>query len=493
MSSNGSLPSDLASRLKRYQADLATAELYRKRPWAFAIGGRGLPPILGPVVMRKAAHQEVLAFAPQQKVFLRDFCDVTVSNLIAKTGRGCAKTFGAAISIADLAWTFPTFTCTVNAGSLDQAKTLYDYWKAFCEAPAMLDPIGPVVDEPTMEETKLRNGGWIKIRAASERQAKSRHPHMVVLDEACATDEEIMLLVEGQLVGAPLLPGATAPLYRVMSTPDKLHHRFRQLWEERKERGYVGRHWTAYDCPWMTPDAIAQWILDHSKNDVRIHIKGEFGARAGTVFDYDDIQTATLKTLQDDPTGLWSLIEMDPSRWIDAAALGVDWGNVNPTVLVVVVLVHIGDIPIYYVVHVEGHSRMPAQQLYERIARAATNWRADTFMDANDSRANMEITPILARQDLSARSVAFGKFNMAMIGGVNAVLEKIQLRVPLAGEGAILLRQLADYEWDPVAAERGLEKPIKDNDDFVDALKLAIWGLRHEGEEEGPGVLQVLR
>ena len=489
MSNDTSSSSDWVSLLERYETRTAAAELYRKRPWAFAIGGRGLPPILGPLVMKKAAHQAVLSFAPPQKVFMRDFCDVTVSNLIGKTGRGCSKTFCAAISIADVAWTEPVFTVTVNAGSLDQAKTLYDYWKAFCEAPGMLDPIGPVVDEPMMEETKLRNGGWIKIRAASERQAKSRHPHMVILDEACATDEDIMLLVEGQLVGAPLLPGATSPLYRVMSTPDKLHHRFRELWEEREERGYVGRHWTAYDCPWMTPDAIAQWILDHDKNEVKIHIKGEFGARAGTVFDYDDVQAATLPTLQDDPTGLWSLVEADPSLWIDAAALGVDWGNVNPTVLVVVVLVHVGDIPIYYVVHVEGHSRMPAQQLYERIARAATNWQAHAFMDANDSRANMELIPILARQRLRAQAVAFGKFNMAMIGGVNAVLEKTQLRVPLAGEGAILLRQMADYEWDPDAADRGLEKPRKEHDDYVDALKLALWGLRSTSRPAPPAVL----
>ncbi len=489
MSSDTSSSSDWVSLLERYKVRTAAAELYRKRPWAFAIGGRGLPPILGPLVMRKAAHQDVIGFAPQQKVFLRDFADVTIPKLIGITGRGCSKTFCAAIDIATLAWTFPVFTCTVNAGSEDQAKTLYDYWRTFCEAPAMLDPIGPVVDEPTLEETKLRNGGWVKIRAASERQAKSRHPHMVVLDEACATDEEIMLLVEGQLVGAPLLPGATSPLYRVMSTPDKLHHRFRTLWEERKERGYIGHHWTAYDCPWMTSDAIAQWILDHSKNDVTVHILGEFGARAGTVFDYDDIQAAAIPTLQDDEA--WKPLDEDPDL-IEAAALGVDWGHVHPTVLVVVAMARVDGEPRYWVVHVEGHSGMASQELYERIARAASAWSANAFLDANDSRANMEIRPILGREGLGARPVAFSKFNMAMIGGVNAVLEKRQLRVPLTGEGPTLLREMADYEWDPVAAERGLEKPIKVADDYVDALKLAVWGLR-EGGREPPGVLRVKR
>ncbi len=489
MSSKGSSSSVLASLAERYEARNVAGELYRRRPWAFAIGGRGLPPILGAAIMKNAAHQEVLSFGPQQKVFLRDFCDVTIPKVIAKTGRGCSKTFCAAIGLATLAWALPIFTCTVNAGSLDQAETLYDYWAAFCDALAMRDPIGPVVGEPTLKQTKLRNGGWVKIRAASERQAKSRHPHMVVLDEACATDPDIMLLVEGQRVGAPVLPGASAPLYRVMSTPDKMFHLFRDRWEEREARGYVGRHWTVHDCPWITPETIAQDVLDHDKNWVKIHHEGEFGAALGTVFDYDDVQATTIPTLQADKA--WKPFDENPDL-IEASALGVDWGNVHPTVLVTVAMARVDGEPRYWVVHVEGHVKMPSQELYERIARAASAWQANAFLDANDSRANMEIRPILNRQGLTARPVAFSKFNMAMIGGVRAVLEKRQLRVPLTGEGPTLLRQMADYEWDADAAKRGVEKPRKVADDYVDALKLAIWGLR-EGGLEPPTALKVRR
>ncbi|MEE9197229.1 MAG: hypothetical protein V3U45_03715 [bacterium] len=479
----------MASLGERLKERHRLAPLYQARPWAFAIGEGELPPVLGPEVMRKAAgDRAVLSFSSHQKGFLRDFADPAEPRVIAKTGRGGSKTFCAAVGIADLAWALPTLTATVNAGSLDQAEMLYDYWATFCESPAMRVPVGPVVGEPRKRETKLRNGGWIKIRAASEKQAKSRHPMLVVLDEACATDPDIMLLVEGQLVGAPH-PYGPAPLYRVMSTPDKPFHLFRDRWEDREAQGYRGHEWGAKDCPWITKGEIAQMRLDHDKNWCRIHLEGEFGSATGTVFDYDDVQAASVPTLQDDPA--WGPFDEDPGL-VEASAVGVDWGHVHPTVIVVVVAARVGGELRYWVVHVEGHERKASKFLYERIARASSAWGANAFLDSNDARANSEVRVILGEEGRTARPVAFSKWNDAMIGGVRSLLEHRLLRIPLVGEGHLLLRQLADYEWDPDAARRGVEKPRKVADDYVDALKLAVWGLR-EGGDEPPGILRVRR
>jgi len=84
-----------------------------------------------------------------------------------------------------------------------------------------------------------------------------------------------------------------------------------------------------------------------------------------------------------------------------------------------------------------------------------------------------------------------------MISAVRALLEQRhadglpRLRVPMAGgtrnaplEGAALLRQMADYSWEdqpPEDRSRRDPNPRKVNDDYVDALKLAVWGLRGGG------------
>jgi hypothetical protein len=458
-------------------------------------------------VMTKAATRDATqpfnTLSVHQKAFLKDFVDLSRSRMIAATGRGCSKTILSALGQAILAWCLPTFTCTVNAGALKQAQENYHYLRAFAEAPGMRYPIGPIIEEPMATVVRLRNGGWIQILAASERQAKGPHPMMVVFDEACAADPEIILLVEGQLSGAPAPHGGTSALYRLQSTPDKLFHLFRTRWDDRERLGYVWHQWGARDCPWITAASIAQSRLEHDSNWCRIYIDGQFGSASGTVFRYEDIQAATITRLQDDP--LWARVEQDMDAFLEERSLGVDWGFEHPTVIVVIARVRktpelVRDFPdvswpIAYVVQVEGHQHVEWEHLYERIAASAAAWRATVQLDAGGNPAGeATVRRILGPLGLPSRAVPFSRDNIGMIGAVRALLEQKRIRIPIAGgspeqpiQGAILLRQLADYSWNP---DLQREAPIKANDDYVDALKLAVWGLRRgkPGFARGPSM-----
>lgn len=426
--------------------------------------------------MRTAAQRDVVAFSKKQVAYLSDFCNVRLPRMIAKTGRGGSKTMLSSIGCAAMAYCLPSFTVTINAGSLGQAQENYRYWRAFCDAPDMRPPYGPVIDDPRATYTPLRFGGFYRILAASEKQAKSPHPMMVVLDEACAADPNIIALVEGQLVGAPHPYGGRQALYRIQSTPDKLFHPFRDRWEKRKEAGYAVHEWGARDCPWVSEEEIQQLVMDNDSNWANIHIDGEFGSATGTVWQYKDVLSASIPSLQEDPTGLWPEIEEDQSLFVERAATGVDWGWRHPTAIVTVVLVETpAQEPRVYVVHAETQSEMPQDPLIAHIMAAAGPWHASIYADSSDMRENDAIRRTASQAGLGARSVAFSKYNLAMIGAVGARLEKSQMMVPLSGEGALLLRQMADYSWE----EKGItERPIKLNDDLVDALKLAVWGLR---------------
>ena len=463
---------------------------YLSRPWDFAIPDpeERIEPVLGDAVALKAAKRPILAFTEKQHAFLRDFVDVTKPRVIAKTGRGGSKTFLSAIGQAVLAWCLPTFTCTVNAGSLVQAGENYRYLATFADAPAMRHPIGPLLDDPGAETTRLRNGGWIRVLAASERQAKGPHPMMVVLDEACAVDPDIMELVEGQLTGAPAPHGGSAPLYRIQSTPDKLFHPFKVRWDRRGELGYAWHTWGARDCPWMSDEEIQRQLLENDANWARMYLWGEFGSASGTVFRLEDVEAATLETLQDDEA--WAQAEEQPDR-IVRKAVGVDWGFEHPTVILGVVQVGEKEDARIYVVHAESFRHTAGEELHAAIARTCETWHAGAWLDASHKMENERARRYLSPMGLAAHPVAFSAYNLAMVSAVRAALEqrhadgRPRLRVPLGGsnpnvrlEGAALLRQLAEYSWDP-DVER--EKPLKENDDFVDALKLAVWGLRRGG------------
>ena len=63
------------------------------------------------------------------------------------------------------------------------------------------------------------------------------------------------------------------------------------------------------------------------------------------------------------------------------------------------------------------------------------------------------------------------------IGGKNIVIQK----------GCTTLREhLQSYAWDPKAADRGEDKPIKKNDHVVDALRYAICSAFPRGEFDNP-------
>jgi phage terminase large subunit len=42
-----------------------------------------------------------------------------------------------------------------------------------------------------------------------------------------------------------------------------------------------------------------------------------------------------------------------------------------------------------------------------------------------------------------------------------------------------LIGEMAGYVWDSKAAERGIDKPVKENDDFADSARYTIFSSRH--------------
>lgn len=418
--------------------------------------------VIGRDVLAKSAGRDIV-LTDKQIAFLRAFVDRNVSSIIIKSGRGNSKTFLFALGIALLSYVDPTFTCTVLAGSFEQAQYLNHYLSIFGESDEFSRVISGKVERT---RTKLVGGGWIYILTASEKQIKGPHPAMLVFDEMCAAEERIVELAEGQLLGSR----ADKPLYRVASTPDKLFHTFRDYWNNADEYGFVQFHWRAYDCPWISVETIELLKKRHDSNWIRIHIDGEFGSATGTVFDFDDVEATRIDSLAAD--------ELFDEEKISATTIGVDWGFVHPTVFVVasvldLVVRELDSIPLeaklFYVRHVEAHSGKPEDFLYDRARELVDRYGGDFYLDSSHIFQNERVERIAREYGKLAESIPFVRDKMSMIGWANTLLEKRLVRIPK--EFRRLLEQLSNYSW-----EERKEKPLKKDDDYVDAFDLALWG-----------------
>jgi hypothetical protein len=312
---------------------------------------------------------------------------------------------------------------------------------------------------------------------------------MLVIDEACAADGDILNLALGQLSGSP----ADVPLTRIQSTPTKLVHPFRAWWDDAPAEARFT--WTGYpeDCPWVSPTQMEQDRALHDKNWLRIHHEGEFGSATGTVFDPDDVDACSLPRPPDGHRSFGcrcgpACPVKDDLPWVTGARLGVDWGFQHPTVLTVLVAVEpppaadeLPMPPTYTVAHAEGWVGRGEAWLYARILDLVREWRADAFLDASHVFQNEALRAPIRDAGRRSFAVPFSKAKMEMVGNLNRLLQTRRLRIPF--EARETKAQLLSYSW-----EEGREVPAKVADDWVDSLMLAAWGFRVGGR---PGLITV--
>jgi hypothetical protein len=474
-----------------------------ERPWDFA------SEVIGQEALDEAARQgggdHMGPLAQEQRDYLRAFCDVGVRRILLRTARYGSKTFLTALGAAAFLHCIPNFTCTVLSGSFAQAQVLYAYFERFALSPRFS---ASIIGAPRKARTDFRHGGWIRILAASERQAKGPHPQLLVLDEVCAIDPDILDLALGQKVGTKL------GLVRALSTPDKLFHPFWEWDMEAPRYGWRQFSWGlrafaadgtwAPRFPWVSRASIEDDLQLHDSNWVRVHIDGEWGSATGTVFAFEDVQLARIDDPLE-PAARDLLAAQDPSKldpWWDADAvvswtLGIDWGFQAPTVITVWARVQpvlasayaaraagLADLPadLYYLRHVEAYRQQEATFLLDRVDHLLEEFPASVYMDASHPFECVAVGRIAARRARPATAIPFVRDKMGMVSWMNALLEKRQVRIPK--RFAETLGQIAAYEW-----EEGKERPRKGNDDHVDSSMLGLWG--HRAEMGGPGVARL--
>jgi len=468
---------DIMRLKKRFRMEWRDKYLYwRANPWIAAWD------LIGDEALNRTTAADApkfMGFTPNQRRFLRDFCDPRFTEMCTRRCRGGSKTFDIAVAISIMEFFTPKLRITINSGSEKQSRNLYTYFTIFINY-SVLSRI--VVGKPLKSETQFVHGGWVQALTASPKQSKGVRPDVIIFDEVCEISEQLIVDALGGTWTATNLKIVFA------GTPDKMGHKFYRIQRNVKlveddgfdkgrtksSAGYYIYHWDATECPWIPPDNIEKAKKTLSKSDYTIQIDGNFASGTGSVFDHDCITLCTY----DDPDLPKFLSPLDLLHFTETA-FGVDWGFAHPTV---VTIGAVDEDDILHVIYNYGKSGLTKEWTAPAdedgiIPRLYLKY--DPYIINCDSEAAGENRDLSNNTDGSVKRIAFNKYKGKMVSELRKRFEHGKIRI-YSGlhQSNLLLEQLYAYEYQRDGSGEVSEKPIKTNDDFVDSLMLCCYAFR---------------
>lgn len=427
---------------------------YWANPWLFVYD------IITVEVINKTtpANVSFKGFIAEQKQYLRDFCDPRVHGMIMSCCRGGSKTWLNAIGIVVMEYLVPKMRITINSGSKEQSQYLYQYYRKFISGTVMCNLIE---GDSLQSHTNYKHGGWVKALTASEKSMRGPRPDLLVFDETCQAEDHI---IKSALGGT-----FTSANLKIIfsSTPNKMNHVFYEVWSRVKEYGFKKYHWDCYDVPWISDDNIQMAKDIYDKNTFRIEMLGLFGSTTGMVFDRDEILASKVSNYD----------KRDGSKpELVATSIGIDWGFSHLTVVTTVGLDESG---LCYVLDCHGRAGVKEDAWVHDIVPSKVRkfQPASIQVDSAAAFQNKALNDALP-SDLSAKRIAFSKYKDRMIGELRRRFEQGIIRIKEGGENDKLIEQLLAYEYAKDISGAASNKPAKGNDDYIDSLLLAVWGLR---------------
>jgi PBSX family phage terminase large subunit len=329
---------------------------------------------------------------------------------------------------------------------------------------ALFGPVAKLVVHTRGATTATILGRTVHLIGAADSRAEGR---LRGLTACLALVDEATLIPRGfwnQLLGRLSVPGA-----KLLATtnPDNPGHWLKKEYLDRTgELDLRQWHFTLDDNPALDPAYVAALKAEYVGLWYRRFIAGHWVQSEGAIYETFDLQRHVVRTLP----------RID--RWLCDA---IDYGTVNPYSDV---LLGLGaDRRLYVVSEYRWDSRHERRQLTDaEYSRARRAWLARVPQPETNV---VGVSPEWTIVDPSASSY-IEQLHRDGVTGVtaadNTVLDGIRTVSSLFSTGDLLVHEsarglideLPGYSWDDAAAERGEDKPIKENDHSCDALRYGV-------------------
>ena len=385
-----------------------------------------------------------------------------------------------------MSYLMPKIRIMIISGSQEQSDNLYRYFRDIAEG----TPYQRLVKEAIYKtKTDTLAGGWVRAFPASHKKVHGPRPDVVVGDELCKAESDIILAAYSAAMSAQ------SPKFIAMSTPDAMEHIFHEWAMEAEQQSRMTPvelalvpsvqrwhyyHLTAYECPWITPEAIE--ALTHkyggrTSHEYKIYVLGQFAPAEGLVFNEEWIDSSIILELPktvtfdtEDETG--NIVTIEDEIALSFHTTGLDVGSKHPTGIVVACEDQLGNV--YIIDNAEVSGRSGDEPIIAEVHRKAQTYTSGVWADAAPIQTftNKKIKKKLAEDNLpTLHVISFKKEKTNMISVVRGLMESGKIFI-LKRKCEKLINQLYTYAYDE---REDVDMPAKGNDDHVDAFLLAVW------------------
>jgi PBSX family phage terminase large subunit len=259
------------------------------------------------------------------------------------------------------------------------------------------------------------------------------------------------------------------------TNPDSPFHWFKRDYLDNKKLDLIQFHFTMNDNINLDPDYVENLKKEYTGVWYKRMILGLWCLAAGAIYQNYDEDIHKLKNLPATPYKNNDINDIDASnqlsRSFDKLFVGVDYGINNPTTFVL-----IGKLEDkYYVIKEFYHdSKLKGQKTDKHFAHELKKF----IQDHKVSKIFVDPSALSFKVELQEHGIYTTDANNDVLNGIRKVgslIESQKLFIHNSCEN--LNREFQSYLWDEKAQKKGEDKPVKEHDHALDALRYVIYTL----------------
>lgn len=284
---------------------------------------------------------------------------------------------------------------------------------------------------------------------------------LAYVDEATNLPEPFWKMLESRL---------RVPKAKLLATcnPEGPAHWLKKDYIENKDLDLVHWSFNLEDNPSLDEAYKQQLKASYTGMWYNRYILGEWALAHGAIYDCYDHDNEYQNPFP------------SPSYYI----VGIDYGTTNATAAVLCAITP----------NKWPQIRVEAEYYYDSAKKGRSKTDQELVRDIKEFITYKNISAIYIDPAAASFKIALRQADLPVLDAKNDVVPGIKTVAKFIGgknivihKGCATLREhIQSYAWDPKAAERGEDKPIKKNDHICDALRYAIYSAFPQGEFNHP-------
>ena len=284
---------------------------------------------------------------------------------------------------------------------------------------------------------------------------------LAYVDEATNIPHAFWKMLESRL----RVPGA-----KLLATcnPDGPAHWLKKEYIDKKELDLASWQFCLEDNPTLDEAYKQQLKASYSGLWYKRYIQGEWALAHGAIYDgYDEDN---------------EFINPFPSA--NYYIVGIDYGTTNATAAVLCAVTP----------NKWPQIRVEAEYYYDSAVKGRSKSDVELVRDIKDFIGYKDVSAIYIDPAAASLKVALRQADLPVVDANNDVVPGIRtVGTYISGKNIvihksckILREHIQSYAWDPKAADRGEDKPIKHNDHILDALRYSVYTAFPQGTFNNP-------